>query len=144
MSGRELYAALHLLDRQLIDRDGRLCGNIDDLELTSTPEGVLYVSAIVSGPGALWRRLGRRRIGDWLRTHVAGVFDAGSESGSGSGSDDAPDPDPDRIPMSRVSDIASAVRLSASHTELATAAAEIWVRDHIIGHIPGSRHDADE
>jgi hypothetical protein len=134
MSGRVLFAALHLLDRQLIDRDGRLCGNVDDLELTSTAEGVVYVSAIVSGPGALWYRLGRRRLGRWLRAHVAGVFDGGTDDGS----------DPDRIPIRRASDIGSAVRLSPSHTELATNAAEIWVRDHIIGHIPGSRHDADE
>jgi hypothetical protein len=130
MSGRELYAALHLLDRQLIDRDGRLCGNVDDVELTETPEGQCYVSALVSGPGALWYRLDRRRVGTWVRGHVAATFGA--------------TPDPDRIPMQNVSDIGAAVRLSASHSDLATAAMENWVRDHIISHIPGSRHDADE
>ena len=54
MTGRHLYAALHLLDRQLVDGDGHLCGNVDDLELTETDEGMVYVSALVSGPGALW------------------------------------------------------------------------------------------
>jgi hypothetical protein len=130
MSGREVYAALHLLDRQLIDRDGRLCGNVDDLELIETPEGQSYVSAIISGPGALWCRLGRRRLGTWLRTRLAGSF--------------GDSPDPDRLPIARVSDIGSAVRISAEQGDLGSAAVETWVRDHIISHIPGSRHDADE
>jgi hypothetical protein len=130
MNGRELYAGLHLLDKQLIDRSGRLCGKVDDLELTETPEGQCYVSAVISGPGALSYRLGRRRLGTWLRTRLATSF-----GGS---------PDPDRIPIGRIADIGSAVRVSADQDELGSFAAEAWVRDHIIGHIPGSRHDADE
>jgi hypothetical protein len=131
VSGRELYAGLHLLDRQLLDRDGRLSGNIDDLELTATPEGVVYVSAVISGPGALWYRMGQRRLGAWLRWHVGAAM-SGDE------------PDPDRIPIALVSDIGSAVTISLDQPGLASSAAERWVRDHIIGHIPGSRHDADE
>jgi sporulation protein YlmC with PRC-barrel domain len=132
MSGRELFAALHLLDRQLVDRDGRLCGNVDDLELTESVEGNVYVTAILSGPGALWYRLGRKRLGRWLRTHTAMAMPP--EHGD----------DPVRIPMRRVTGIGSAVTLAAHRYELANNAAEIWVRDHIIGHIPGSRHSADE
>jgi hypothetical protein len=131
MSGRELYVALHLLDRQLIDHEGRLCGKVDDVELTESPEGGLFVSAIVSGPGALCYRLDRRRLGRWLRWHVAAAMPSD-------------DPDPDRIPIGRVSDISSAVTITLDQPTLASAAAEHWVRDHIIGHIPGSRHDADE
>jgi sporulation protein YlmC with PRC-barrel domain len=131
VSGRELYAALHLLDRQLVDRDGRLCGNVDDLELSTSDEDVVYVSAVISGPGALWYRLGRRRLGRWLRWHVAATTIGD-------------DPDPDRIPISRVSDIGSAVTITLDRTALGSSAAEHWVRDHIIDHIPGSRHDADE
>jgi hypothetical protein len=130
VTGRELFAGLHLLDRQLVDRDGRLCGKVDDLELTSTPEGTMYVTAIVSGAGALWYRLGRRRLGTWLRTHVEHAF--------------GDRPDPDRIPMRQVSDIGPSVHLNAKATELATAATETWMRDHIISHIPGSRHRAAE
>ena len=131
MTGRELYAGLHLLDRQLVDREGRLCGKVDDLELTETDEGIVYVSAIVSGPGALWTRLGRRRLGAWLRAHVSGLM----------GSDEA---DPDRIPIGKVSDVGSAVRITVDQPDVASSAAEHWVRDHVIGHIPGSRHHADE
>jgi hypothetical protein len=130
MTGRTLYAGLHLLDRQLIDRDGRLCGNVDDLEVTETEDGQWHVTALLSGPGALWYRLGRHRLGTWLRSRLGASF----------GDTD----DPVRIPMHRVSDIGAAVTLSASHTEVASAAAERWVADHIISHIPGSRHDADQ
>jgi sporulation protein YlmC with PRC-barrel domain len=135
-TGRELYAALHLLDRQLIDRDGRFCGTVDDLELDATEEGTVYVTAIISGPGALWFRLGRRRLGSWLRRHVAAVAPTADE--------DASENDPDRIPMRHVSDIGAAIHLAADRYELGGGAGERWVRDHIIGHIPGSRHDADE
>ena len=60
MAGRILEAGLHLLDRQLIDRDGRLAGKVDDLEL-EVPEGggPPVVTAILAGPGALSRRVAR-------------------------------------------------------------------------------------
>jgi hypothetical protein len=131
VTGRHLYAALHLLDRQLVDRDGVLCGKVDDLELTPTDDGTLYVSAVVSGPGALWYRLGRRRLGRWWRDHI-GVLMGTTEA------------DPDRIPIRNVADIGSAVTVSIDSASLPSLAAEHWVRDHLIGHIPGSRHDADE
>src|SRR4029450_8950181 len=57
MSGRILEAGLHLLDRQLIDADGRLAGKVDDLEL-EFPEGggPPVVTAILVGPGGSPRR----------------------------------------------------------------------------------------
>ena len=62
--GRRVWAGLQLLDRQLIAHEGRLAGTVDDLELTASDDGdQLYVSAILSGPGALAYRLGRRRFG---------------------------------------------------------------------------------
>jgi hypothetical protein len=54
--------ALHLLDRQVIDADGRLCGKVDDVELTQTPDA-LQVTGLLSGPPALLERLGGR-LGD--------------------------------------------------------------------------------
>jgi hypothetical protein len=41
MAGRTLEAALHLLDRQLVDKDGRLAGKVDDLELEFPAGGVV-------------------------------------------------------------------------------------------------------
>ena len=67
MNARVLFAALHLLDHQLIDRDGLLAGNVDDLELSIDEDGAAHVVALVTGPGALWQRFDRRRLGGWLR-----------------------------------------------------------------------------
>jgi hypothetical protein len=126
--GRVLFADLHLLDRQLVDRDERLCGKIDDLELTETSDGGLFVSAIVTGPGALWRRLHRRTLGDWVRSLVPIL-------GPGDG-------DAGRIPFGRVIDVGDHVSLAVDRSELATDFGERWVREHVISKIPGSRHDA--
>ena len=129
--GRVLHAALHLLDRQLRDRDGRLCGKVDDLELERTEDGTIVVTAILSGPGHLLYRMGRRRVGSWLGKLTTHVERSSLE-------------DPGRIPYDRVSAIGTTVDLALDADDVATFAVERWTRDHIIGHIPGSRHDADQ
>jgi sporulation protein YlmC with PRC-barrel domain len=45
--------ALALLDRQLIDSDGRRCGKADDLVLEGEAGGELRVVALRVGPGAM-------------------------------------------------------------------------------------------
>lgn len=60
MSGREIDLALGLLDHQLLDVEGRLCGKVDDLELEGVQGGDPRVTAILAGPSA-WR--GRGRLG---------------------------------------------------------------------------------
>jgi sporulation protein YlmC with PRC-barrel domain len=57
---RELDLGLGLLDHQLVDCEGRRCGNVDDLELEGLREGKPRVVAILVGP-PIWR--GRGRIG---------------------------------------------------------------------------------
>jgi hypothetical protein len=128
--GRIVHAGLQLLDRQLVDRHGRLCGNVDDLEL-SEPDalGRRHVTAILSGPGALLLRTGHTRLGGWLRRLAAEVVPGGAD-------------DPVRIPFTRVADLGPHITLSADREELATFATERWVRDHIISHVPGSQTDA--
>jgi hypothetical protein len=65
MSGQEnrlegvIDGALQLLDHQLLDSEGRMLGKVDDVELTQTDEG-LTVTALLTGPAALLRRLGGR------------------------------------------------------------------------------------
>lgn len=49
--------ALHLLDRQIIDSEGRLLGKADDVELTER-RGRLVATALLTGPAALLPRLG--------------------------------------------------------------------------------------
>jgi hypothetical protein len=56
----ELDLGLAVLDHQLLDRDGRRCGNVDDLAIEGGPGEDARVVALYSGPGA-WR--GRSVIG---------------------------------------------------------------------------------
>ncbi|MCA1842327.1 MAG: hypothetical protein LC792_03880 [Actinobacteria bacterium] len=129
-AGRVIEAGLQLLDRQLVDQEGRMCGNVDDLELTPDEEtGQLYVTAILAGPGVLASRIGTGRIGSWLRWAHQRVMGA--------------EDDPARIPMHRVRDIGAVVKLNASREELGTFDTERWVADHVIRHIPGSHHEAE-
>jgi hypothetical protein len=122
--GRRLDAALRLLDHQLVDRDGRLCGKVDDLELERRDDGSLVVTAVLTGPGALGPRLpgvlGRATVAVWRRLHG-----------------DA-EPGASRIPFERVAGIDSAVRLSMSRVELPTYGLERWARENVVEKLPGA------
>src|SRR4051794_22967369 len=129
--GRVIHVSLDLLDRQLRDRDGVECGKVDDLELGRDDDGTLWLTAILSGPGVLWYRLGRRRLGSWVQRAYrrAGAPD---------------DADRTRIPIELAANIAANVDLAVSRFDLASHASERWVGDHVIGHIPGHDHDGGE
>ena len=125
-TARELSAGLQLLDRQILDRDGLLIGKVDDLEVDTIGEGDdLYVTAILTGPGVLVRRMGARRFGHWLQRVNAFLMDRAD--------------DPGRIPFNQVIDLGRDVKVATPHAAVATSSAERWVRDHVIGHIPGGR-----
>jgi sporulation protein YlmC with PRC-barrel domain len=125
MAGRTLEAGLQLLDRQLIDKDGRLAGKVDDLELEFPKDGgPPVVTAILSGPGALSRRVGGR-LGAWLEA-VANRLREGDERR------------PARVSFGLVKRIGSAVDLSVAKAELETNRLEAWTRDHLIGRLPGA------
>jgi sporulation protein YlmC with PRC-barrel domain len=125
-AGRRLWAALELLDRQLVDRDGHLVGKVDDLELElpDEPDGLPVVTAIVSGAGALSGQIGGD-AGHWLAA-VERRLSRGDE--------------PSRIPFALVRSIGSAVEVGGSREELETNRGERWARDVIIAKIPGSGH----
>lgn len=57
--GGAIDGVLHLLDRQLLDRDDKLIGKVDDVELTDGPHG-LEISGVLTGAAALLPRLGGR------------------------------------------------------------------------------------
>ena len=123
---RRLYLGLHLLDRQLVDRKTRLAGKVDDLELDRDANGGLCVTAILAGPGILARRLGRKTFGRW-RERTLAVLSGGAAPLA-------------RIPLSQVVEIGNHIDVALDSEDLATFASERWVQDHIVGHIPGSRH----
>lgn len=52
-------AVLHLLDRQLLDAEGRMMGNVDDLELADLGHGI-EITALLTGTTAFLHRIGGR------------------------------------------------------------------------------------
>ena len=54
---RELDLGLGVLDHQLVDSEGRRCGNVDDLDLEGVGDGSPRVAAILVGP-PVWRGRG--------------------------------------------------------------------------------------
>jgi sporulation protein YlmC with PRC-barrel domain len=85
----ELDIALAILDHQLIDSEGRRCGNVDDLAVEGDPGEEAQVVAILSGPG-VWRN----RAG-FLGRFAAWVGGGGRV----------------RVPWEEVAEVASHVRL---------------------------------
>jgi hypothetical protein len=65
MTEGPLDLALTVLDRQLVDREGRKCGRVDDIELSGGPGQPLIVESLVVGAGA-WRGRMRSPIGRLL------------------------------------------------------------------------------
>ena len=131
-SARVIDAALELLDRQLVDRDGRLAGNVDDVEI-ALPDGWPdhadgarpTVTALLSGPGVLADRFGGRLGHAWANLHRR--LHPGT-SGTGA------------IPMAQVRDIGSSVTLALPRDELESDRMEDWFRVHVITKIPGAGH----
>jgi hypothetical protein len=124
--GRRLYAALQLLDRQILDADSMMAGKVDDLEFEQPYEADPYVTAIWSGLGALGPRLGGR-LGRW--------FTAGHRR-----LHPDPEPGPARISFGVVKRISNHVELTVRREDLENQELEVWVRDHVIAHIPGASH----
>jgi hypothetical protein len=128
-AGRVLHATLDLLDRQLRDRNGKLCGNVDDLEITRNDEtGEMFVTAILCGPGILAYRLGRRRLGRWLEEANRRVHDM---------PDPGALPERTRIPIELAGQIGPSIDVAVDADDLATQDVERWTLEHIISHIPG-------
>jgi sporulation protein YlmC with PRC-barrel domain len=96
-----LDGAFSLLDRQLLDRDGRMLGKVDDIELTQQEDG-LAITAVLTGPAALLHRLGgrlgARLVTTWERLKVS----------------EPQRTRPWRIEMDRVDRLDSAVHLSTA------------------------------
>jgi sporulation protein YlmC with PRC-barrel domain len=120
-------AGLHLLDRQIVDKDGKLAGKVDDLELT-VPDGggPPFVSAILCGPEALGHRIGGT-LGRWMQAAQARLRPADQKG-------------PARISFGLVKRIVEHVELGVSADELAVTQLDRWVEERVIGKIPGAEH----
>jgi sporulation protein YlmC with PRC-barrel domain len=125
-TGKLIDAGLELLDRQVIDKDGKLSGKVDDLELAFPDAGgPPYVSAILAGPGALSKRLGSfsGALMQELHHYVSPQHREG----------------PARISFGVVKRIGTQIELEVAKRDLDVNAFEAWVRDKIISKIPGGK-----
>ena len=121
---RWLDAQLHLLDRQVLDVTGVPVAVVDDLELSDvltgedvpvgTPPPV--ITALLSGPVLGTRIFGGRP--PQSRLH--------------------------RTPWALVSEVGVVINLSIRGETTDLTWTERWVRDHIVGRIPGGRHDPEQ
>lgn len=119
-AARWLDAQLHLLDRQVLDVDGVPTAVVDDLELSEVPVGEEIpidtpppvITALLSGPVLATRIFGGR----------------------------PPDSRMERTPWAAVADVGVVIELAVRQETTDAAWTERWVRDHIIGRIPGGRH----
>ncbi|HEY0248853.1 MAG TPA: hypothetical protein VGC45_11395 [Gryllotalpicola sp.] len=117
--GKTIDARLHLLDRQIIAADGTPLATVDDLELEGIePDGrvdserAVRVTALLSGP-VLWTRIfGGRPRPDRL----------------------------DAVPWRAVEDVDVVVTVTGAADDYPVSWTERWVRERIIGRIPGGRH----
>jgi len=124
--GRRVLAALHLLDRQILDSDSMLAGKVDDLEFERPSDGDPYVTTILSGLGALGPRLGGR-LGRWFSAVHRRLHPD-------------PEPGPARISFGVVKRVNNHVELTLHREALENTELEVWARDHVIAHIPGAGH----
>jgi sporulation protein YlmC with PRC-barrel domain len=63
----ELDLGLSILDHQLLDSEGRRCGNVDDLAIEGGPGETPRVVAILVGPGYWGQRAG------WIGRLAGGI-----------------------------------------------------------------------
>lgn len=106
-----------VLDQQVVDADGRLMGKVDGVALRLDGDAAEIAAVLLGGATMLWRispRLARwaeRRRGTTETT---------------------------RIPWSKVRKIGVDVKVDAEAERTPAFRWERWVRDHIIGRIPGA------
>ncbi|HEY2777753.1 MAG TPA: hypothetical protein VGI77_07590 [Gaiellaceae bacterium] len=112
----EFDIGLHLMDRQLLDKDGRRCGNVDDLAIEGGPGEVPEVVALLVGPGHWGRRAG------WAG-RLAGWIGGGGKA---------------RIDWREVDDVDSAVHLKRDATTLGLGSGDDRLRPYL-ERIPGAR-----
>jgi sporulation protein YlmC with PRC-barrel domain len=110
-----LDLGLGILDRQLLDSEGRRCGNVDDLAIEGGPGETPHVVAILVGPGYWPQRAG------WIG-RLAGWIGGGKRV---------------RVPWEDVAEVSSHVKLRkrAAELGLGTGDDRLWP---LLEKIPGA------
>ena len=115
MTARQIDIGLNVLDHQLLDRDGRRCGNVDDLAIEGGAGEVPEVVAILCGPGYWAQRAG-------LIGRLAGAIGRGGKV---------------RVPWSEVAKLDSAIELKHEASELGLGRGDDRLRPYV-DKIPGA------
>ncbi len=120
---RELNALEDLLDLEMMDRDGRPAGRVDDLEFDEGQSGGPVVTAFLSGAPALAGRF-KGIVGGILRGVSLRLHDHPTEAVI-------------RVPLEQVRHINSRVDLRVTREELGLGRLDRWIVDRFLGRIPG-------
>jgi len=112
-NGRLVDANLHLLDRQVLDRDDRPILAAGDLELEQSDEGRWHIVRVILGSGLTARFFGAHR----------------------------PASTRDTLDWDIITDLGAAISTDVDRDDVDALWTERWWRDHVIVKIPGGQHD---
>lgn len=112
----QIHLGRNLLDHQVLDCDGRRCGNVDDLAIEGGAGEKAEVVAVLVGPGYWAQRSG------WIG-RVAAWIGGGKRT---------------RVPWSEVSSVDSGVRLRRRATDYGLGSADDRLRPYF-AKIPGAK-----
>lgn len=113
-----------ILDKQVVDREQVKIGKVDGLVAELRPGKPPRIVAIELGAVTLARRLGARS-GRWTAQLAARL--GGKRHG-----------EPHRIAWNKVQDIGVDIQFDIDVRETSIFAWQDWLRDHVIGRIPGA------
>jgi sporulation protein YlmC with PRC-barrel domain len=107
-----------VLDQQVIDANGRQMGKVDGIVLELREDQARVAAVVVGGTTLLWRV--HAGLAAWAerRLHGEGA--------------------PTRVPWRQVAKIGIDVKLDVEAQRTPAFRWERWVRDHVIGRIPGA------
>lgn len=118
-------AALSLLDRQIVDSDGRMVGKVDDVTIERDRDGSWCATELLVGPEALGTRIGGL-LGNWM---VAVWRRLTTDSRARPGA----------IAMTDVTDVGSTIHLSITRAEAHVEGFETWLREKFVERLPGAK-----
>jgi sporulation protein YlmC with PRC-barrel domain len=113
----------NILDQQVVDRKGELMGKVDGIVIELPPGKPPRVARLVIGGGTAARRVHpslAARLARWRRRFGL------------------PDQGPVEVPWAKVRKIGIDVKVDLDAEQTSALAWEHWVRDRIIGRIPGA------